>query len=131
MAGAMKAALTDAGISASDIDYVNAHATGTLQGDMAEAGAIRKAVGTDMPVSSCKGHIGHTLGAAGVLESILSLEMIRRQELIPTLNLENPDPKCIPLNLIKNKRELRVNTIMKSNFALGGVNTALIFRRWQ
>ena len=83
-----------------------------------------------MPVSSCKGHIGHTLGAAGALESILSLEMLRRQELIPTLNLEKPDPQCMGINLLKEKKAQRVETIMKNNFALGGVNTALIFRRW-
>ncbi|MBU0480812.1 MAG: beta-ketoacyl-[acyl-carrier-protein] synthase family protein [Proteobacteria bacterium] len=131
MSASMKAALADGGVEAGEIDYVNAHATGTLQGDVTEAKAIGRVVGPHVPVSSCKGHIGHTLGAAGSLESILALEMMERQELIPTLNLTVPDPECSCVDLLMKKRSQPVNTILKNNFALGGVNTALIFRRWQ
>jgi len=131
MAGAMRAALDEAGVSVAEIDYVNAHATGTLQGDIAEAGAINKTVGSEVPVSSLKGHIGHTLGAAGALETVIMLEMMRRQEIVPTLNLENPDPLCGDIKLPLEIAPHKIDTVIKNNFALGGVNTSLVFRRWQ
>jgi 3-oxoacyl-[acyl-carrier-protein] synthase II len=130
MTAAMVAALKEAGVSSHQIDYVNAHATGTLQGDIAEAAAINKTVGSSVPVSSFKGHIGHTLGAAGALETIILLEMIRRQEVVPTLNLDNPDPHCSSINLPQEIDARSIDTVMKNNFALGGVNTSLVFRRW-
>jgi len=129
MAAAMRNAMTEAGIESTGIDYVNAHATGTLQGDSAEAAAIGAVVGRPVPVSSCKGHIGHTLGAAGALESIILLEMLRRQEIIPTLHLDHPDPECAGIDLVREIRPARLETVMKNNFALGGVNAALIFQR--
>ena len=103
MSASIQAALADADLAAKDIDYVNAHATGTIQGVITEAHAINSVLGPDIPVSSCKGHIGHTLGAAGSLESILALEMIRKQELIPTLNLKTPDPECNCVDLVMEK----------------------------
>lgn len=130
MTAAMTAALSEAGIPAEQIDYVNAHATGTLQGDIAEAAAIYQTVGSSVPVSSCKGHIGHTLGAAGALETIILLEMMRRQEIIPTRNLDNPDPHCSNINLPQQIEAQRIDTVIKNNFALGGVNTSLVFKRW-
>jgi len=129
MASAMRNAMAEAGIEGAAIDYVNAHATGTSQGDSAEATAIGKLFGRPVPVSSCKGHIGHTLGAAGALESIILLEMLQRQEIIPTLHLERPDPECAGVDLVREIRPARLDTVMKNNFALGGVNAALIFRR--
>lgn len=129
MAAAMGNAMLEAGINSAEIDYVNAHATGTPQGDSAEAAAIAAVVGRPVPVSSCKGHIGHTLGAAGALESIILLEMLKRQEIIPTLHLDRPDPKCAGVDLVRALRPARLDTVMKNNFALGGVNAALIFRR--
>ena len=130
MTAAMTAALKEAGVSSDEIDYVNAHATGTLQGDIAEAAAINKTVGNGVPVSSFKGHIGHTLGAAGALETVILLEMLRRQEVVPTLNLDNPEPHCSDINLPREIEALKINTVIKNNFALGGVNTSLVFRRW-
>jgi 3-oxoacyl-[acyl-carrier-protein] synthase II len=130
MHGAMAAALKEAGVSSAEIDYVNAHATGTPQGDIAEAAAIYKTVGNVVPVSSFKGHLGHTLGAAGALESIILLAMMRRQEVIPTLNLDSPDPQCSNINLPQKIVARRIDTVIKNNFALGGVNTSLVFRRW-
>ncbi|MDP3478268.1 MAG: beta-ketoacyl-[acyl-carrier-protein] synthase family protein, partial [Desulfoprunum sp.] len=107
----------------------NAHATGTEQGDKAEAAAILEAIGDTCPVSSFKAHIGHTLGAAGALESIILLEMLLRQEIIPTRNLQEADPECTIVNLIKSIEKRRLCTVIKNNFALGGVNTALVFRK--
>ena len=130
MARAMRNALADAGIDGQAIDYVNAHATGTRLGDIAEASAICKTLGKDVPVSSFKGHIAHTLGAAGALETIVLLEMLKRQEIVPTLNLERPDPDCHGLNLIRSIGRLPVNTVLKNSFALGGVNASLVLKRW-
>lgn len=130
MAAAMRGALKESGIAPGAVDYVNAHATGTLQGDLAEARAIAAVVGGRVPVSSMKGHIGHTLGAAGALESILVLEMIRRQELLPTLNLDAPDPDCRVVDLVRQTAPAAVNVVVKNNFAMGGVNVALVFKRW-
>lgn len=129
MARAMLAAMEEAGVLPTDIDYVNAHATGTEQGDKAEAAAILEAIGDTCPVSSFKAHIGHTLGAAGALESIILLEMLLRQEIIPTRNLQEADPECTIVNLIKSIEKRRLCTVIKNNFALGGVNTALVFRK--
>ncbi|GAB4335636.1 MAG: beta-ketoacyl-ACP synthase [Desulfobulbaceae bacterium] len=130
MAGVMRAAIEEAGILPADIDHVNAHATGTEQGDRAEAEAIGATVGRDVPVSSMKGHIGHTLGASGALESILTIEMMRRGEIIPTLHLDKVDPGCGVIHLPQATLSRPVNTVIKNNFALGGVNVALVFRNW-
>ena len=129
MAGAMRKAMAEAQVTGDEIDYVNAHATGTPQGDSAEAQAIAGVIGRPVPVSSCKGHLGHTLGAAGALESIILLEMLQRQEIIPTLHLDRPDPDCGGVDLVRQVRKAGLDTVMKNNFALGGVNAALIFRR--
>jgi 3-oxoacyl-[acyl-carrier-protein] synthase II len=130
MGRAMRNAIAEAGIEPGAVDYVNAHATGTLQGDVAEAQAIAGIVGGNVPVSSMKGHLGHTLGAAGALESILVLDIIKRQELVPTLHLDAPDPDCRVVNLVQETSKTAVNIVLKNNFAMGGVNVALVFRRW-
>jgi 3-oxoacyl-[acyl-carrier-protein] synthase II len=129
MARAMVNALREAGIGGREVDYVNAHATGTLLGDLAEALAISMAVSKTVPVSSFKGHIGHTLGAAAALETIILLEMLAKQEIVPTLNLENPDPECAVVDLICKFEKRSLSTVLKNNFALGGVNSALVMRR--
>ncbi len=74
--------------------------------------------------------MGHTLGASGALESILVLEMMHRDETLPTLNLDNVDPDCGAINLIQNLTPCPVDTVIKNNFALGGVNVALVFQKW-
>ncbi len=129
MAATMDMALAESGVKKEEIDYVNAHATGTRQGDIAEAEAICSALGSTVPVSSLKGHFGHTLGAAGALESIVVLEMMQRNEIIPTLNLDNPDKSCAQANLIQQIQSQKVETVLKNNFALGGVNAALLYRK--
>jgi 3-oxoacyl-[acyl-carrier-protein] synthase II len=127
---AMKLALEDAGLSAGDIGYVNAHATATDQGDVAESHAMHRLFGSRIPVSSAKGHLGHTLGACGAIESWFSIEMMRAGWFMPTLNLKNVDEKCGELDYIMNGgRNLDTEHVMNNNFAFGGVNTSLIFKR--
>ena len=130
MGEAMRRALREADVAPADVAYVNAHATGTLQGDVAEAQAIGQVVGSRVPVSSLKGHFGHTLGAAGALESLLVLEMLRRQELLPTLHLDNPDPECEVVELLRTTTRASLDVVLKNNFAMGGVNVALVYKRW-
>lgn len=129
MVRAMQRAMQEGGLSAGDIDYVNAHATGTDLGDVAEACAIASAVDSNTPISSFKGHIGHTLGAAGALELMILLEMLERQEVIPTKNLENVDPRCSVAQLQREMSTAKLDTVLKNNFALGGVNTSIAIRR--
>ena len=128
----MKAALADAGAAPEEIDYVNAHATATLAGDVSEARAIRDVFGgRAVPVSSLKGHMGHTLAAAGVLETIGTLEMMRRGRLIPSLNLETPGPDIAVLNHVPAAgSETRVRCAMKNSFAFGGINAVLIVKEY-
>jgi 3-oxoacyl-[acyl-carrier-protein] synthase II len=127
----MRLALEDAGLAASDIDYVNAHGTATEVGDIAESQATRAVFGEGVPVSTLKGHMGHTLGACGALEAWMSLEMLREGWVAPTLNLESVDERCAPLDYVMAApRELAAETLVSNNFAFGGVNTSLVFRRW-
>jgi 3-oxoacyl-[acyl-carrier-protein] synthase II len=127
---AMKLALEDAGLSAADIGYVNAHATATDQGDVAESQAMHRLFGSRISVSSAKGHLGHTLGACGAIESWFSIEMMRAGWFMPTLNLKNVDEKCGELDYIMTGgRNIETEHVMNNNFAFGGVNTSLIFKR--
>ena len=98
------------------IDYINAHATGTLQGDIEEANAIYEIFGYDVPVSSLKGHLGHTMAASGSLELIAAINMIRKNAVIPTLNLENIDDLCKKINLVKNLEDREIKYILKNLF---------------
>lgn len=125
----MKKALSDAGIKPPDIDYINAHATATIQGDIEECRAIRNIFGRYVPVSSLKGHLGHTMAASGALELIGTIEMMKRKSVIPTLNLENPDELCEKINLTQKLETRDIRYALKNNFALGGVNSSLILRR--
>jgi 3-oxoacyl-[acyl-carrier-protein] synthase II len=129
MADCMDCALSQAGIGAEDVGYVSAHATATTQGDIAEARAICKAVGDKVPVSSLKGHLGHTMAASGALELIASLEMMHNGVLIPTRNLVTVDPDCDVVNLILTKEDITGNVVLKNSFALGGINATILIRR--
>lgn len=124
----IREALAEAGMAPDGIDYVNAHATGTKHGDAAEAEALRRVIGDVVPVSGLKGYFGHTLGASGALELILSLEMMRAGRLIPTRNLETVDPACEGLHHVKVSETKPVRTVLKNSFGFGGVNTALVIR---
>ena len=127
MAKAIRLALADAGIDAADIDYANAHATGTPIGDLAEAEALFRVLGGDVPVSSLKGHLGHMLGACGGVEAIGCITAMRRGVVPHTKNLDNPDVAALLLPAAPLERPLR--TVLSTNFAFGGVNTALVLRR--
>lgn len=127
MAAAMTVALEDARCSADRIDYVNAHATGTVVGDYAESHATWSALGPHVPVSSTKGITGHALGAAGSLESIISIIALREGFIPKNYNLDTPDPECAPLNYVSQTAPKELNIVMNNNFAFGGVSTSLIF----
>ncbi|CAB1217479.1 beta-ketoacyl-ACP synthase [Acinetobacter bouvetii] len=129
MGRCMQLALADAQIPAVQIDYVNAHGTSTDQGDIAETQATARVLGKK-PISSLKSYFGHTLGACGAIEAWLSIEMMQRNQFIPTLNLEEIDQACGDLDyIVKQSRQIQADTIMSNNFAFGGINTSLIFKR--
>ena len=122
--------LADAGLSADAIGYISAHGTATDIGDIAESHATRSVLGEKTPISSIKSYMGHTLGACGSLESWLSVEMMNNGWFAPTMNLDNPDPECAVLDYIRDDgRDLDIEYVMNNNFAFGGINTSLIFRR--
>jgi len=128
----IRAALADAGVRPEDVDYVNAHATATVAGDISEGLAIEEVFGgRPVPVSSLKGHMGHALAAAGVLELVGSLEMMRRGRLVPSLNLETPCPEAAGLNHIPHAGlEARVRCFVKNSFAFGGINAVLVVKEY-
>lgn len=131
MSMALKEAIDDSGIDPSEIGYVSAHGTATDLGDVAESHATRGALGRAAPISSMKSFVGHTLGACGSIEAWMAIEMMNRGWFAPTLNLRTVDPRCAELDYIMGEgREMDVSHVMSNNFAFGGVNTSLIFRRW-
>ncbi|MDH3547721.1 MAG: beta-ketoacyl-ACP synthase [Gammaproteobacteria bacterium] len=126
----MELALNNAGLDAGAIGYVSAHGTATQRGDIAESHATRNILGEHVPISSLKSYMGHTLGACGALESWLAIEMMNSGWFAPTINLENVDPECAELDyIVGDGRESDVEYVMNNNFAFGGINTSLIFRR--
>ena len=130
MAGALKGALADAGLSPDAIGCVNGHGTATKAGDAAETAATRAVFGRAVPIASTKSYVGHTLGACGSLEAMVTVESLRHGWWHPTLNLRNPAPDCAELDYIMGEgRSMECEYAMTNNFAFGGVNTSLIFRR--
>ena len=130
MHACMQAALRDAGIAPSAVGYVNGHGTATEHGDIAETLATEALFGDAMPLSSLKSYMGHTLGACGALESWFSIEMMRQQWFAPTLNLVDVDPRCGQLDYIRGEaRHIDTEYVVNNNFAFGGLNTSLVFRR--
>ena len=129
----MSAAIRRAGISASDIDYINAHGTSTPLGDEIELGAVQKLVGNSaghISMSSTKSCIGHLLGAAGAVEAIFSILAIRDRVAPPTINLDNPSVDT-PIDLVPHQMHKReVDTALSNSFGFGGTNASLIFRRY-
>lgn len=128
MSECMRLAVEDAGVSADELDYINAHATGTLQGDVAEAEAIRQLVGDRTPVSSFKGHLGHTMAASGAIELSASIGMMQLGVLAATRNLQQVDKNCAGLQHLQQNLQVQPNYIMKNNFAMGGINATVIIR---
>lgn len=132
MAIVMRLALEDAALAPDAIGYVNAHGTATDRGDIAESMATGQVLGARTPISSLKSYFAHTLGACGSLEAWLSIEMMRDNWFAPTLNLDNVDPACAELDYLTGEgRNIETDHVMSNNFAFGGINTSLIFRRWR
>ncbi|MBP5251283.1 MAG: beta-ketoacyl-ACP synthase [Treponema sp.] len=130
MAEALRLAIKDAGISSEQIGYVNAHGTSTSAGDVAETQATFSVFNRAVPISSTKSYIGHTLGACGCVEAWLTINMMNEGWFHPTLNLTEPDEACGALDYITGSgRELKTEYVMSNNFAFGGVNTSLIFKK--
>ncbi|MCE4933998.1 beta-ketoacyl-ACP synthase [Aliivibrio fischeri] len=127
----MEMSLKDANLAPEKIGYVSAHGTATERGDIAESTATENVFGSSIPISSLKSYFGHTLGACGAIEAWLSIEMMRNNWFSPTLNLNNVDERCGKLDYITGTgREIECDYIMSNNFAFGGINTSLIFKRW-
>jgi len=130
----MLAAIKDAGVDPSDIDYLNAHGTSTKAGDIGESVGIRRAFGDaadKLMVSSTKSTTGHLLGAAGVAEGIFCVQAINSQVVPPTINLDNQDPAC-DLDYVPNEaRDAKVKTVISNSFGFGGTNGSLIFRAYE
>ncbi len=131
MARAMTLALEQARISAEDVDYVSAHGTATEAGDIAETIATEKVFGPKQPISSLKSYFGHTLGACGAIEAWLTIKMMCEGWFAPTINLENVDPSCGSLDyIVGDGRDMDNEIVVSNNFAFGGINTSLVFKRW-
>lgn len=131
METAIRLSLKDAGLSPDAIGYINAHGTATDRGDIAESTATAAVFGNGTPISSLKSYTGHTLGACGALEAWVSVEMMNNGWFHPTANLNNVDPECADLDYIAHEgRRIDTEYVMSNNFAFGGINTSLIFKRW-
>ena len=128
----MTLACASARVTPEDIDYVNAHGTGTPLNDSAEALAINRWAGSraaSLPVSSTKAGIGHLLGAAGAVEAVVCLMALREQWLPPETALDTPDPAC-NFPIVRPPQDARLNVVLSNSFGFGGVNATLILRRW-
>ena len=131
MAAVMDMALADANLSPQQIGYISAHGTATEHGDIAESNATLDVLGNNIPISSLKSYVGHSLGACASLEAWLSIMMMNENWFAPTLNLNSVDERCADLDYIREGiRECEVEYFMSNNFAFGGINTSLIFKRW-
>jgi len=130
MAKVIAGSLQDAGLNADQIGYISGHGTATIHGDIAESQATAEIMGSNIPFSSLKSYVGHSLGACGSIEAWLGIEMMRENWFTPTLNLDEVDERCGQLDYIRGAvRELKTNYFMSNNFAFGGINTSLIFKR--
>jgi 3-oxoacyl-[acyl-carrier-protein] synthase II len=129
---AMRLALENANLQPEHIGYINAHGTATEQGDVAESQATYRVFGSKTPISSLKGYFGHTLGACGALEAWMSVEMMNGGWYAGNVNLDQVDPACGELDYLPQAgREIECDYVMSNNFAFGGINTSLIFKRWE
>jgi 3-oxoacyl-[acyl-carrier-protein] synthase II len=130
MARAMELALEDAQLPASAMQYISAHGTATDRGDVAESRATAQVLGGNIPISSMKSYLGHTLGACGSIEAWWGIEMMRAGWFAPTVNLQEVDPACAELDYLQGKgRDLDVEFFISNNFAFGGINTSIVFKR--
>ena len=129
MVKVMTEALSRAEIKKEDIEYINAHATGTLQGDAAEATAVRNLFGSQTPVSSLKAHFGHSMAACGAIELIATVKMMDEEILIATRNLEEVASECAGVLHLKKNLKQSTKIALSNNFAFGGINTSFILRK--
>ena len=130
MAQVIQQGLADANLEAEQIGYISGHGTATVHGDIAETQATAEVLGANIPFSSIKGYIGHSLGACGAIEAWLSIAMMNEDWFAPTLNLERLDDRCAELDYITSQpRPCSTEFIISNNFAFGGVNTSLVIRR--
>lgn len=129
METALRLSLADAQVHPDAVGYVCAHGTATAYGDVAESHASRAVFQRPVAISSFKGHLGHTLGACGALEAWWTLAMMTDAWFFPTLNLLTVDPRCADLDFLTNSRAIQTEYVMSNNFAFGGINTSLVFRR--
>ncbi len=130
MTKVMALALNDAQLTPQDIGYISGHGTATIHGDIAESHATYDLFGADTPFSTLKGYLGHSLGACGALEASAAIRMMNEGWFNPTVNLDDIDPRCAALDYIQHQaRDVNTNIMMSNNFAFGGVNTSLIFKR--
>ena len=128
MAICMRQALANAELVPAQVDYINAHATATLQGDKEEAEAIREVFGSQVPVSSLKGYMGHTLGASAALELGAALKMKDQGVIYPTRNLDTVSPECAGVCHVRQALQKPINVIVKNSFAFGGISAVLVCR---
>jgi len=126
---AMRGALAEGGVDAACVDYVNAHGTGTVLNDSAETRAIIAAVGAGVPVSSSKSYFGHTLGASGAVEAVVTVLALQHQIAPPTLRLDQAGPDCILDYIPNTPRPMRLDHVLSNTFGFGGSNVSLLFRR--
>lgn len=127
---AMDRALKQSGLSAKDIDYINAHATSTPIGDANEAKAIYEIFGGEVPVSSTKSMTGHECWMAGASEVIYSILMMQNDFIAPNINLENPDDEAKRINLIAETKSQKIDVFLSNSFGFGGTNSALIVKKF-
>jgi 3-oxoacyl-[acyl-carrier-protein] synthase II len=129
-AAAIKAALDDAELTPDDIDYINAHGTGTKTNDSAETNALKLALGdraVEVPVSATKSMTGHTIGASGALEAIVACLSLRHQTVHPTINLDSVDPECELNHVADGPRPTRIRNVISNSFGIGSNNAVLVF----
>jgi 3-oxoacyl-[acyl-carrier-protein] synthase II len=133
-AAAMRQALEVAGVPGSELGYVNAHGTATRQNDSAECRSLAAALGPavdDVPVGASKSYFGHTLGAAGAIETAATFLALERGTIPPNLNLEHADPECAVRLVGATPEPLAKPFAMKNSFGFGGSNAVLVLRRWE
>jgi nodulation protein E len=134
MVRAVKAALDDAKLNGEDVQYINAHGTGTTANDRTETAALKTAFGDyarKLAISSTKSMIGHALGAAGALELVATVMSLREGIAAPTINYLGPDPEC-DLDYVPNEaREMKIDAALSNSFAFGGLNAVLVAKRYQ
>ncbi len=128
----MKTVLQDAGLRPEDIDYINTHGTSTVAGDPAEIAAVKTVFENHSPMlTSTKSQIGHTIGAAGALELIASLLMLKHSFIAPSINIDHLDENCKYPNIVTETKDIEFETFLTNNFAFGGSNSAMIIRKYR